>query len=57
LTVTFVLLVLGHFGHSESLVKLGGWLGMVTAALALYTAAAGVVNETWKRAVLPVWKV
>jgi uncharacterized protein len=57
LTVTFVLLVLGHFGHSESLVKLGGWLGMVTAALALYTAAAGVVNETWRRAVLPVWKV
>jgi len=57
LTVTFVLLALGHFGHSESLEKLGGWLGILTAACALYTAAAGVINETWKRPVLPLWKI
>jgi len=57
LTVTFVLLALGHFGHSESLEKLGGWLGILTAALALYAAAASVINETWKRPVLPQWKI
>ena len=57
LTVTFVLLALGHFGHSESLEKLGGWLGILTAACALYTAAAGVINETGKRPVLPLWKI
>ena len=56
LTATFVFLVLGHFGHSESLVKFGGWLGILTAACALYTGGAGVINETWKRPLLPLWK-
>jgi hypothetical protein len=57
LTVTFVLLVIGHFQHSASLEKLGGWLGLVTAACALYTAAAGVIAETWKRPVLPLGRI
>jgi succinate-acetate transporter protein len=31
-------------------------MGIVTALLAWYAAMAGVVNETWKRPVLPLWK-
>jgi hypothetical protein len=57
LDVTFVLLAAGHFMHSSGLEVLGGWLGIVTAFFAWYTAAAGVVNETWKRPVLPIWKL
>jgi succinate-acetate transporter protein len=57
LDVTFVLLMAGHFTHSSGLEVLGGWLGIVTAFLAWYTAAAGVVNESWKRPLLPTWKL
>jgi hypothetical protein len=57
LTVTFVLLVLGHLTHTESLEKTAGWVGILTAIFAWYTAAAGVINDTWKTTVLPVWKV
>ena len=57
LIVTFVLLTSSHLMHSHTLEQLGGWMGLLTAALAFYTAFAGVVNETWKRAVLPVWKI
>ena len=55
LTVTFVFLTLGNWnaGH-ENLVKIGGWLGILTAILAWYTSMAGVVNETWGRTVFPV---
>jgi hypothetical protein len=28
---------------------LGGWLGLITAALAWYGSCAGVANVTWKR--------
>lgn len=57
LTVTFILLAGGHFLASETLEKTGGYTGILTAGLAFYTAFAGVVNETWKKAVIPVWKV
>ena len=56
LTATFILLACGHFLHSHTLEQIGGYIGLITAGLAFYTAMAGVVNETWKRAVLPVWK-
>lgn len=57
LIVTFVLLTSSHLMHSHTLEQLAGWMGLLTAGLAFYTAFAGVVNETWKRAVLPVWKI
>jgi succinate-acetate transporter protein len=57
LTITFVLLAMGHFLHSEMLEETGGYTGLITAGLAFYTAFAGVVNETWKRPVIPVFKV
>lgn len=53
LTVTFVLLTIGAFHSSVGLDKAGGWVGIATAAAAWYASFAGVVNETYKRSVLP----
>jgi uncharacterized protein len=55
LTLTFVALAIGAFAQATAITKVGGWLGVVTAIAAFYTSAAVVVNETWKRVVLPVF--
>lgn len=55
LTVTFVLLTIGAFQSSSSLTHAGGWAGIVTAAIAFYASAAGVINETFKKALVPVF--
>jgi len=55
LTVTFVLLTIGAFNSNSSLTHAGGWVGIVTAALAFYASAAGVINETFKKALVPVF--
>ena len=57
LSITFILLTAGRFDHSATLATWGGWLGIITAACALFAAAAGVINETWKREVVPVFKL
>ncbi|HEX8855341.1 MAG TPA: acetate uptake transporter [Thermoleophilaceae bacterium] len=54
LAATFWFLAFGEFETSKNLTKVGGYVGIVTAAVAWYTAFAGVVNETWKRTILPV---
>ncbi len=55
LTVTFILLTIGALGNHPDITKAGGWLGLVTAALAWYGSMAGVTNATWGRSVLPTW--
>lgn len=55
LSLTFVFLTIGALNESTSMSKIGGWLGLVTAFGAWYASAAGVVNATWKRQVLPTW--
>lgn len=52
--VTFVLLTIGEFAESTTILHLGGFLGLAAAACAWYGSAAGVVNSTWGRTVLPV---
>jgi succinate-acetate transporter protein len=54
LTITFVALTIGAFGQSTNWEKIGGWLGLLTAALAWYTSWAEVVATTFGRYVLPV---
>ena len=59
LQITEVLLVVGFFmeahGHANNgWLHAGGWVGIVTAAVAWYTSAAGVVNGMSPRPVLPV---
>ena len=55
LTITFVCLTAGNWGAGHSgLIHLGGWTGLATAVAAWYASAAGVINETWGRTVLPM---
>jgi succinate-acetate transporter protein len=54
LTITFVVLGIGDAGGNTSITKLGGWLGLATAAAAWYASFAGVTNATFGRVVLPV---
>ena len=43
-------------GGSTYILHVGGWLGVVTAGLAWYTSAAGVLNGVSKKTVIPVGK-
>src|SRR5437588_505411 len=58
LQITEVVLAVGFFrlahGDSAWVLHAGGWCGVVTAAVAWYTSAAGVVNGMAPRRVLPV---
>jgi hypothetical protein len=59
LEVTEILLVIGFFnlshGGSAYILHAGGWAGIVTAGVAWYTSAAGVVNGmSPERRILPV---
>jgi succinate-acetate transporter protein len=59
LEITEILLAIGNFmeahGHANSSwVHAGGWAGVVTAAVAWYASAAGVINGMSGRVVLPV---
>jgi succinate-acetate transporter protein len=60
LELTEIALFLGFFMDAENLVKAGGVIGIITAAVAWYTSAAGVVNGMAGRPVIPVgqplWK-
>jgi uncharacterized protein len=58
LEITEIVLAIGFFrvahGMSPYWIHVGGWVGLVTAAVAWYTSAAGVVNGMSTRAILPV---
>jgi succinate-acetate transporter protein len=58
LEITEILLTIGFFklahGGSPWMLHAGGWAGIVTAGVAWYTSAAGVVNGMSARPVLPV---
>ncbi len=58
LTVAFVLLAIGKFATgtaAKDWTHFGGWVGLLTAALAWYASFAGVTNGTWGRVVMPTW--
>ncbi len=55
LTATFLCLTVGAFETSANWTKTGGWIGVVTAAAAWYASFAGVVNETFKRRIVPTF--
>ena len=54
LAATFFILGIGNAGAHTNIVKIGGWVGLATAAAAWYASFAGVTNATFKRTVLPV---
>jgi hypothetical protein len=53
LTLTFVVLAIGHFGQSTGTIQVGGYIGLATAAAAIYASFADVTNANFKRKVLP----
>jgi hypothetical protein len=53
LTITFVLLTIGAFQSNMTVNHWGGYFGIATAAVAWYASFAGVVNETFKKAIIP----
>jgi succinate-acetate transporter protein len=61
LLITFILLAIGNSAlagtanATNGTIKLGGYLGIITALLAWYTSMAGLVNGTWGRNVFPVF--
>ena len=54
LELTEIILFIGNFSGSSGTVKFGGYVGVVTAACAWYTSAAGVANGMGGRFTLPV---
>lgn len=56
LEATEIVLFIGNFAANANVVKVGGYLGVVTAAVAWYTSAAGVVNGMRGVTTLPVGK-
>jgi succinate-acetate transporter protein len=53
LAITFIVLGIGNASASTGLVKLGGWIGLVTAIAAWYASFAEVTNATFGRIVMP----
>ncbi len=56
LEITEILLFIGVFNANTNIFKIGGYVGIVTAAVAWYTSAAGVIAGMKGRPVLPVGK-
>jgi succinate-acetate transporter protein len=56
LELTEIFLFIGNFAGNSTIAKVGGYIGIITALVAWYTSAAGVINGMKGRAVLPVGK-
>ena len=54
LAPTFIVLGIGNAADNDTLVQIGGWLGIATAIVAWYASFASVTNKTFGRVVLPV---
>jgi succinate-acetate transporter protein len=54
LQITEIVLAIAFWNGSSGWLHWGGWLGVITAGVAWYTSAAGVMNGVAERVVLPV---
>ncbi|GAC1526644.1 MAG: acetate uptake transporter [Thermoleophilaceae bacterium] len=54
LAATFFVLGVGDANVSENTTKIGGYLGLATAAAAWYASFAAVANSTFGRVIMPV---
>ncbi|MGH8889405.1 MAG: acetate uptake transporter [Acidothermaceae bacterium] len=59
LTLAFLFLTIGAFASTDpsksGMTHIGGWLGLITAALAWYASFAGVANSTFGKVLMPTW--
>jgi len=53
LTVTFLVLGAGDLSGTESISRIGGWIGILTALAAWYASFAGVTTFAFKRPIVP----
>jgi uncharacterized protein len=56
LEITFIVLFIGQFAANANIIKIGGYIGILTALLAWYTSFAGVFNGIRGVPSLPVGK-
>jgi len=56
LEATEIILFIGNFAANSNIVKIGGYVGVLTALVAWYTSAAGVINGMRGAPFLPVGK-
>ena len=56
LEITEIVLFIGNFSTNETTIKIGGYVGVITALVAWYTSAAGVINGMLGRTALFVGK-
>ena len=54
LELTEIVLFIGGFAANTGIIKVGGYIGIITALVAWYTSAAGVISGMSGRPVLPV---
>jgi uncharacterized protein len=54
LWITFYLLGLGALLQMQTLTRLGGWIGIVSGAVAMYTSFAEVTNFCFGHEVIPI---
>src|SRR4051812_47629863 len=54
LAPTFIALGIGNAADNNTIIHIGGWLGIATAIAAWYASFASVTNKTFGRVVLPV---
>ena len=57
LTILFFLLAIRDFGGGAILGKIAGWEGILTGLSAVYAAMAQILNETYRRVILPLGPV
>ncbi|MFN2451817.1 MAG: acetate uptake transporter [Candidatus Dormibacteria bacterium] len=57
LAATFFLLSAGKYAVSETITHIGGYVGLATAAAAIYASFADVLNANLKRVILPTGEV
>ena len=55
LAITFFVLGAGNYTATTGLVHLGGYLGLLVAAMAAYLSCAELCEASYQRPVLPVW--
>ena len=55
LTITLFVLTIGAYPMTEAITKIGGALGVITGAIVLYIAAAEILNEQYKKPILPLF--
>jgi len=56
LEITEIVLFIGNFAVNNTIIHIGGYIGILTALVAWYTSAAGVANGVGGRVKLPMGK-